>query len=458
MIKIICENELVYHKIYEFMTMSFPSCNGENSLYLRIFIDRGRAIFKYKDIDIDFDLNIEKDDLINSIKISIYKNIYPYIESSDWGILTGMRPTRLARKILSKNNYSYDKCRDILKDYYLLSEKKLDLLMEVVEIENKILDSFIKDSYSIYIHIPFCKSICSYCSLRTMIAREDRIEAYLEKLFSDIETEAKYLNKRPNSIYIGGGTPTAIGNENLEKLLKLVSKSFKSPIEYTVEAGRTDTIDEETLKILKNYGVNRISLNPQTASIKSSDLINRPIDLKDIEYKFNLAKSIGIENINMDLIMGLPNESKEDIKNSIDIFSQMRPENITIHNLSLKKGSKLLESSYSFENDLDGLVDYSLSSLRSKNYRPYYLYRQKRILNNAENIGYCLEGYESIYNISIIEEVEDIISFGMGSSSKFILKDGKIKQIINFKNLRDYLHRGDEVLNKKIDYYKFKEE
>ncbi|MDO5041579.1 MAG: radical SAM protein, partial [Peptoniphilus sp.] len=275
----------------------------------------------------------------------------------------------------------------------------------------------------------------------------------VDALVEEISREVPYLKNRPTSIYIGGGTPTALSTEQIYKLLKVIEDNFKRPIEYTVECGRADTLNEEKLTLLKDFGVERISLNPQSAKESISKIINRPMDLKDFEKKYEIAKKLGFDSINMDLILGLPTERAEDMIRSIEYVSDLRAENITIHNLSLKKGSKLFEKNYHFESSIDDVIEFSKKYLHEKSYNPYYMYRQKKIIGNGENIGYSLLGKECIYNILIIEEVQDIVAFGMGSASKFVSEDGKVNQVLNFKNLRDYLNRKDEVFNRKLKYY-----
>ncbi|WP_138159072.1 coproporphyrinogen dehydrogenase HemZ [Peptoniphilus catoniae] len=450
MIKITCEDGLVVHKIYEFLSMSFPSYLGENSIYVEVDLKAGKIKINSCDFNKVIYLEDESENSINNIKVSIYKTLSEYMDYSSWGILTGVRPVKLTRKLLNLN--SYKDTENILINKYLLSKEKAELSLKIAETENKILESLNDESYSIYVHIPFCSSICSYCSFNSMLIDNDRIKNYVNELVSEIEKESKYLKRNPTSIYIGGGTPTSIPIKELDKVLKVLNKNFNIPREFTVECGRSDSIDFEKLNLLKSYGVNRISINPQTINIKSSALINRPIDIKDIEDKYELANKLGFESINMDLILGLPGEDCEDMKKSIKYIESLKPENITIHNLSLKKGSKLYENEYNFGIKINDAVNFSKSYLEKRNYYPYYLYRQKHIIGNGENIGYTRCGHESIYNIVMIEEFHDIIGFGMGASTKFV-RNGKINQIINFKNMKDYLSRNSEIFNKKLEFY-----
>ncbi len=452
MIKVYCDNDVVVHKIFEYLTMSFPTLFKESSLYVKIELTKNIIQFRSDVINRQFNFKKGEDTLVNAIKRAIHDNLIDYIENDDWGILTGMRPTKLFRKFLCKNDDETSK--SILKTKYLVREEKAELLRNIVEKELTVLDKInAKDSYSLYINIPFCKSICSYCSFNSMLYSKEKAAIYVDKLTEEISREIPYLKGAPTSIYIGGGTPTSLSINQIYKLLKTIKDNFKEPLEYTVECGRTDTLDEEKLNLLKDFGVDRISLNPQSSKESISKIINRPMNLRDFEKKYALARKLGFDLINMDLILGLPTETSEDMIRSIKYVSDLGPENITIHNLSLKKGSKLFEKNYHFESSIDDVIDFSKKYLHKKSYNPYYMYRQKKIIGNGENIGYSLPGKECIYNILIIEEVQDIIAFGMGSSSKFIREDGKVNQILNFKNLRDYLNRNDEVFNKKLKYY-----
>ncbi len=252
MIKVDCDNDVVVHKILEYLTMSFPTIFGESSLYVKIELTENIISFKSDIINRKFSFKRSEDTLVNSIKKAIHNNLIDYIENDDWGILTGIRPTKLFRKLLRKNEAEISK--EILKTKFLVSEKKAELLNSIVEKELCILDKInLEDSYSLYINVPFCKSICNYCSFNSMLYSEEKSEIYIKKLMDEILREADYLKKAPTSIYIGGGTPTSLSTNQIYKLLKVVKDNFKESLEFTVECGRIDTLNEEKLNLLKDF-------------------------------------------------------------------------------------------------------------------------------------------------------------------------------------------------------------
>ena len=296
------------------------------------------------------------------------------------------------------------------------------------------------NNYNVYVHIPFCPSRCLYCSFDTTIENKEKMKLYTQRLIEDINSYDLKLKGSPNSIYFGGGTPTSIGLENLEKIIDAILDKFGKAKEFTVECGRIDSLSLEILKMLRDKGVGRISLNPQSFNENVMSKLNR-VSNKDMTYWFNRAREIGFEVINMDLIMGLPGEDKFSIINSIKKAIDYSPENITLHTLALKNGSKLFENSYINEEDYGNLLEESKKLLLENNYEPYYIYRQKKSVISSENIGYAKKGYSSIYNIVMMEELENIIAFGLGASTKILNKDGKFKRNLNSKNLEDFLRR-----------------
>lgn len=374
-----------------------------------------------------------------------------------YGVLTGIRPTKLAHYYLQK--YHEKDVEKILQDKYLVSKEKGQLLVEIARRQNNLLDfNRLEKVVSIYINVPFCSSRCSYCSFTSypydyhIVTRKD----YLHTLTKEIEQIGSFLknNHIPiTSIYIGGGTPSALDTEELTLLFESVSHHLysKEVLEYTFEAGRPDTLSEDKLAIIKKALVNRISINPQTFNDKTLVKINRKHTIQDIYRIYNLARKMGFNNINMDLIIGLPDETICDYQKSIDEVVKLAPEEITIHYLAQKKGTPLFnERMQNLCEDYFKAFDYAYNTMRQNDYYPYYLYRQKFISGNLENIGYARENYESIYNILMIEEKQTIIGLGCGATSKFLNYD----LIMNPKDLKTYINKYDVYLKEKINNLK----
>lgn len=438
MIQVHSNNEGLNLTIYNLLREYFPS--RENSrdknilvdindkFEIKINIDQEEILLKHK-FSIKDKTKIKKD-----ILLSLFSNIEI---SNEYGVLTGIRPTKLVRKLLQEK--SIEETKKILEDDYLMSQRKIDELIDIVKLENNIF-SHKRSNISLYFHIPFCPSICSYCSFTTYKTDKSKIDIYVDNLIK----EFKSVNKEiiPTSIYIGGGTPTALDNYNLERLLYEIQNKFDINCEYTVECGRPDTIDEDKLNLLKNYGVNRISINPQTMKDETLKTIGRTHSTEDILNAYNLAKDKGFI-INMDLIVGLPDETIDDVSNSLEKIIELNPENITVHSLSIKNGSRLFKENkfYSTRDSFDLIKNI----MAENNYHPYYLYRQKRMVDSGENIGFSKKGFECIYNSIMIEEVESILGFGVSASTKILNRRNlKFKQYLNFRDLITYNSRVEE--------------
>lgn len=395
----------------------------------------------------------------NGIKTSIYKAL---ITLSDvdvpWGILTGIRPTKVVHELIEKKVTQKD-ILDILTNSYMLSMEKAQLLLDISMEQGKYIYPEDKDKYSLYIGIPFCPTRCIYCSFATFpIGRySSLVDDYVDKLIYEIKCiEELMKGKRINTVYIGGGTPTALPIPSLERIIKKVNESFlrENIKEFTVEAGRPDTINMDVLKMLKNYHVDRISINPQTMNDKTLKLIGRKHSSKDIVNAYEMAKSVGFKSVNMDLIVGLPEEDLISVRNTLKMIKEMDPENLTVHTLSVKRGSEFKDNLSDYhvkEQDMiQNMLDETMSFTRSNGFAPYYLYRQKNILGNFENIGYSKKDHECIYNISIMEEKETIIGAGVGSTTKvYNPEDKKLERIFNFKDIKEYSNRIDEIIQRK---------
>ena len=441
MIVIENESEGLKKSIFEFFRMKLPKDYKKLDLNLKIdvyndflFIDiLGEEINKSAKLDIK---NEKPHFIIKRYLFDLFSNYEDF--DSSFGILTGVRPLKLLSKIFSSNTYE-DSLR-ILFDKYRINQDEGDFLYRIYKNQEIIRENSNLNNYNVYVHIPFCPSRCLYCSFDTTIKNKEKMDIYTKNLIYDIKNYKLDFSGFPNSIYIGGGTPTAIGKENLEKIIDAVLEKFGRTQEFTVECGRIDSLSIEILEMLKSKGINRISLNPQSFNEEVIGKLNR-VSNKDFSYWFYKARELGFDVINMDLIMGLPGESKESILNSIKKAIEYSPENITLHTLSLKNGSKLFENSYFNEEDYNSLIEESKSLMLASTYEPYYLYRQKKSVISSENIGYAKKGSSSIYNIVMMEELENIIGFGLGASTKILDFQGKFKRNLNSKNLEDFIKR-----------------
>lgn len=376
-----------------------------------------------------------------------------------WGTLTGIRPTKIAMAMLERGMERAEIKKELLS-CYLASEEKVDLSIEIAEREKKLLEPIdYKNGYSLYIGIPFCPTTCLYCSFTSYPIKrwETRIGEYLEAVFRELDYVAKRMKGRKlNSIYIGGGTPTSLEAEHMEKLLEKVcgTFSFEALHEFTVEAGRPDSITRDKLKVMRKYPVSRISINPQTMKEETLRLIGRKHTAPQVKETFFMAREEGFDNINMDLIAGLPEEGIQDLKNTLEEAEKMSPDSITVHSLAIKRAARLSMNKDKYE-DLKILNTEEMISLtgqyaRDMGMRPYYLYRQKNMAGNFENVGYGKPGKEGIYNILIMEEKQTILAVGAGSSSKIVFpEENRIERIENVKDVDLYITRIQEMIDRK---------
>ena len=377
-----------------------------------------------------------------------------------WGILTGVRPAKIASALLYSGNGKI-KTRRIMRDEYFLNPQKASLAVSVASNEIKILKKLPKKSCSIYISIPFCPSRCAYCSFvsyttpRLLSMIDDYLKAMLKELDEIFDT-VKALGFSVSTVYIGGGTPTTLSPSQLKKLLKKVSENIDTSklLEFTLEAGRPDTITKEKLNIAHEYGVTRISVNPQTLNDDLLRDIGRRHTVKDFYHAFNLAKESGIRDINVDLIAGLPGDDFKNFSETIDKIFELKPSNITVHTFSVKKASDALKNNsniYSLSSiEAEKSVSYSQLQAKFAGYKPYYMYRQKNTVGNLENVGYSLDGHEGYYNVFMMEEAQTIFAVGAGAVTKLVeyKKPGegqsRIKRIFNPKYPYEYLRLSSE--------------
>lgn len=412
--------------------------------------------FEFEDIN-------DKKIIRNHIKRELYK-IYSEITGKilPWGTLTGIRPTKIPLSLIYEgkdDEYIYSH----LKEEYLANDNKANLSLQVAHNEHELLQKIdYEDGYSLYIGIPFCPTTCLYCSFTSYPIGmwRDRVDQYLEALFKELQyVSVQFAGKKLNSIYIGGGTPTTLLPYQFEKLFSFLESHFdySNLREFTVEAGRPDSIDIDKLKVIKSHGIDRISINPQTMNQKTLDLIGRRHTVEQIVDTYNMARECGFENINMDLIVGLPGENMEDVKYTLDRIKELNPDNLTVHSLAIKRAARLntmkeTYADYKIENT-DEIIDMTMAYAKDMGMIPYYLYRQKNMAGNFENVGYAKKNKKGIYNILIMEEIQTIIACGAGASSKLVFheQDGstRIERIENVKDVSNYIERIDEMIARK---------
>lgn len=374
-----------------------------------------------------------------------------------FGILTGIRPVALMRR-LSEQGMSEDKAREFLCEQYLVSPEKAQLLSDIARKESAIIASSAPNSYSLYIAIPFCPSRCLYCSFVSHAIEKTAAltDEYLDKLVKEIAFTGEIVRNRGlrlETVYIGGGTPTTLSAKQLTRLFEAIRKAFdlSTVREYTVEAGRPDTITEDKLRAIKESETTRISINPQTFCDDVLHIIGRQHTAKQTEDSFLLARKVGIDCINMDLIAGLPGDTPEGFRYSLDKTIALNPENITVHTLSLKRSSDLnYQRACEFsarEGIATQMMDYVYTALPEAQYHPYYLYRQRNTRENLENVGFAKAGHDGLYNVFIMDETHTILACGAGGVTK--LKAERLERIYNYKYPYEYINGFDEILLRK---------
>ncbi len=402
-----------------------------------------------------------------------------------WGILTGVRPTKLAMKKAEEGMEREAFISWFGQEFYV-SKEKAGLAYDIAVRERKILKSLdVSQGYSLYVGIPFCPTVCSYCSFSSgsVAVWKNRMDAYLNALCKEIRYIGSRSDERElNTIYIGGGTPTTLEAEQLERLLTCIDESFSREylLEYTVEAGRPDSITEEKLKVIRNHQVTRISINPQTMQQKTLDRIGRRHSVEEVIRAFGMARRLGFDNINMDLIAGLPGETWEDMRDTLRQIKELAPDSLTVHSLAIKRAAKMGQekSVLGYVKDLEEqmrdpvrmteevsrMIAGAAEAAKEMGLEPYYLYRQKNIAGNFENVGYAKVDKAGIYNILIMEEKQSIVAAGAGASTKLVLplpvtvsggRSGKmttLKRVENVKSIWEYISRIDEMIERKGEW------
>ncbi len=438
---------------------NFEYKDGIINVYTEI-ICFGKAFFE--DYYFPFDINGKSKGLIKKVFTAACTKSFCHAAGKirkinlPWGVMCGIRPAKNVRGLLEEG-FNKEEAYKFLKEVYEVSDEKLELAFKVAENEKIILSEIGRNSVGIYIGIPFCPTRCLYCSF---VSSDMRIsgkymDEFTDKLVKEIEKTAEIINKMGayvESIYIGGGTPTSLSAEQLKKIFDAVKSSFDLSRlkEYTLEAGRSDTITRKKLEEAKKGGVDRISINPQTMNDITLKKVGRAHDSEMFKDCFKIAREVGFKIINTDLIAGLPDETPEMFKYSLDEVIKLNPENITVHSMCVKRAASLrmTDTRLTEAKQMNEMLSYTQKRMAEENYIPYYMYRQKNISGNLENVGYSKEGCMSAYNISIMEEKQTIIALGGGGSTKIVMGD-RIERIFNFKNPDEYIKRFDEILKKK---------
>ncbi|MBQ5734704.1 MAG: coproporphyrinogen dehydrogenase HemZ [Lachnospiraceae bacterium] len=380
-----------------------------------------------------------------------------------WGTLTGVRPTKIPLTMIEEGKKDDDIIKH-MKDAYKCSDEKTKLSLEVAKRERSLLNRLdYENGYSLYIGIPFCPTTCLYCSFTSypLGMWKKEVDSYLDAMIKELEFVAdRFSDKVLDTIYVGGGTPTTLDEFQLDRLLGKVEELFDLSHlkEITVEAGRPDSITKEKLEVIKKHNISRISINPQTMKQETLNLIGRHHTVEQVISAYHLARDTGFDNINMDLIVGLPGERIDDVRMTMEKLKELDPDSITVHSLAIKRASRLniLKEQYKdYEiNNTDEIINLTRDYAYGMGMTPYYLYRQKNMAGNFENVGYAKPHKAGIYNILIMEEKQTIIAVGAGASTKVVFKEeNRIERIENVKDVRNYIDRIDEMIDRKRTFF-----
>lgn len=380
-----------------------------------------------------------------------------------WGTLTGVRPTKIVYTLLEDGKNDRE-IKDYLKKEYYVSEKKGDLAIKVASNEKRLLEKLdYNNGYSLYAGIPFCPTTCLYCSFTSypLAVWKDRVDTYVDAMLKELEfTSSLMKDKKLDTFYMGGGTPTTLEPEQLDRVLSFFEEHFDTTglKEHTIEAGRPDSITRDKLLIMKKHGVDRISINPQTMNDDTLKLIGRHHTVEQIKEAFTLARECGFDNINMDLIIGLPGETREHIERTMREVALLAPDSLTVHSLAIKRAARLnifweKYKDYAMVNT-DDIINMTADCAAAMGMEPYYLYRQKNMAGNFENVGYSKPGREGIYNILIMEEKQTIMAVGAGASTKVVFpEENRIERVENVKDVTTYIENIDEMIDRKRRFF-----
>ncbi|MDP4091322.1 MAG: coproporphyrinogen III oxidase [Bacillota bacterium] len=463
------DNEKFRYDAYQIVKIFYPYDEitfGKDNPDYRIGIRDDKISIVHADAYWEYPLNENK-----SIKEQLKTAVYQYFSgilgiNHPWGTLVGIRPTKIAA-LLIEQGLNKEEIISFYNEHYLTSEEKALLCIEVAQNEKKFLKQD-RDKISIYVGMPFCPTRCAYCSFasNSIAGRGKLVQSYLEALKYEIDNMSQYLNEKGicvQNIYFGGGTPTSVSSEEFKDLMEKIHDAFMTDndiVEFTVEAGRPDSINEEKLSAMLEFGVTRISINPQSMNDETLKKIGRIHTVEDVREKFHLARSMGFKNINMDIIVGLPGEGIAEVENTCREILKLEPESITVHGMSIKRASRLHEMLLNNEYttgglgiaELNSMFDMTRDTAESLDMVPYYLYRQKNMIGSMENIGYARKGYECAYNVKIMEENQVIVALGADAVTKVVFpEENRIERYANLKEVSEYVTRINEQINGKIE-------
>lgn len=430
--------------------------------YIKVAADAGRTI----ELEERFE-GLTRFEIKSTLKRVLYTVLEELTGTSlPWGTMTGIRPTKVPMKLIREG------CGDAgissyMKSVYLASDEKIRLATDIAHTEADIIDSLPGNSFGLYIGIPFCPTTCLYCSFTSYPEAlwKERIDDYLAALGSELDLLAEiFKNKTPSCIYIGGGTPTTLSAERLGALMEGLGRRFdlSQLREFTVEAGRADSITEEKLAAIYEAGASRISINPQTMNDKTLRVIGRRHSTDDVYRAFEMARAAGFTNINTDIILGLPGEDESDVANTLEGIKKLAPDSLTVHCMAVKRAAHMKDY-LADHKETEPVVTAEMVKMCAEcaaylGMKPYYLYRQKNMAGGFENVGYARDDCFGIYNIVMMEEISDIAAAGAGTISKHVYPDGRIERCDNVKDAALYIDRIDEMKERKIRLFEYKEE
>ena len=460
-----------------------PGKGAETNIDVSEAKNTGKADHASGDIYIDIDKlapKVERDSIRFNEKTNLKRELYRYLseltgKQLPWGTLTGIRPVRIPEMLNPDGRKTEAELKAELKSSFLISDRKLDLMLDIESRERRVLSAIdYRHGCSIYIGIPFCPTRCIYCSFASnqLSEADERPDRYVDAVCRELDalcdgrkdSEFAHFDKsKLQTLYIGGGTPTALNERQLERLLDKIAELFGIPYEYTIEAGRPDSINAAKLDIIKAHGAQRISVNPQSFNQKTLDAIGRRHTVEETIAAYELARSKGFDNINMDIIMGLPGENIDDVRHTLKVIEELKPDSLTVHALAVKRASRLSTEGKAWggierkgsspdigeADELAEMTELGAECAERLKLHPYYLYRQKNMAGNQDNVGYASEGKECLYNILMMEEKHSVYGIGAGASTKLVLHKtennfakndkGRIIRTENVKNLNDYL-------------------
>jgi oxygen-independent coproporphyrinogen-3 oxidase len=397
------------------------------------------------------------------LKLACYqllKQLYPDV-ATPWGSLTGIRPTKLFRELAQESGAAY--AREMFVNLFDVSDEKTALAESICTVQEPYINSVTSNDIDLYIGIPYCRTKCLYCSFPSeVLSKKSRLEEYLTAMKREIEAGVELVRQnkfRVRSFYMGGGTPTVLSADQLEDLLSFTLEQFGSfGLESTVEAGRPDTIDREKLEVFKRFGVSRISINPQTMNDATLLRVGRAHTAADVARVYELAREIGFDSINMDLIAGLPGETPEEMRRTCERIVRLTPDCLTVHSLAIKRSARLKteleEYALASAEDAQAMTRLGAVAAEQLGMRAYYMYRQKYMSGNLENIGYAIPGKECVYNIDMMEETASILAFGAGTMTKHVFGgENRIERLPNPKDVPTYLEKLDRLITSKQAFF-----